>query len=201
MATILCLTIVAAIAAPKVQGYFLQARLGYAKPYLAEIAEKQRQYRIITGQYCCTGYNGTDENALSNALGVSLTNAGDFCFEFICNSTSVCASNPNTTSFIVPPDPGTATPDFEVWAVLRPPSGAGGVQGPGGANCTPAPSKATPTGWTNASTATSSAGRAGEVVVLRYPPPANGTSASPGTYHAVPFTWTLGFSLSDAMVP
>lgn len=198
MTTVACMLILGAIAVPRLQGYVLQSRLNAAKPYLMEIAAKQRMYKAETGSYCCSGYN-LDEQTLNNGLGLSLLDDGDFCFVFICQSTTLCAQT-SGPGWIVPVSggPGNA-PDFEVWAILQ--TTGPTTPGPGNTTCMPLPGKAAPTGWVNPSSSTSSAGRAGEVVVLRYPPPTNGLSSSVGTYHAVLFDWRDGISLSDAMQP
>ena len=194
MATIICVATLAAIAVPRLSGYVLQSRLEAAKPYLAQIAARERMYKIETGTYCCTT-SGLAEANLMASLGVSLTDTGDFCFVFICQSSSLCQST-SGPGFISTPA-GTA-PDFEVWAILQD-SAAGADAGPGSTACTPAPGKAAPTGFVALSTSVS-AGRGGQVVVLRYPPPSNGLGST-GTYHAVPMDWRDGFSVSDAMSP
>ncbi len=201
MTTISCIMILAAIATPRMQGYFRQTHLADAKPYLAEIAEKERIYKITTGKYCCTAYTDFSEQTLSNGLSLSLYDASDFCFVFICNNSSLCEAPQASPSFIVPSNSSSSATEFEVWAILRDLSVIGPVQGPGNTSCTPVPTKTAPTGWVYPSSATTSAGRTGQVVVLRYPPPANSITVSQGIYHAVQFTWTDGFSVSDAMFP
>jgi prepilin-type N-terminal cleavage/methylation domain-containing protein len=193
-----CIAILAAMAVPRMSGYILQGHLDGAKPYLQELATKQRLYKIENGSYCCTT-STTDENALNTALGLSVANAGDLCVVFICRSSSICQSTV-TTSFISPIATGVSQPDFEIWAILRSTS-TGVVTGPARQSCTPITGKQPPTGWVNASSATTRAGRAGEAVVLRYPPPTNGPDASVGTYHAITFNWLDGVSSSDAMFP
>lgn len=195
MATVACMLVLGAMAVPKLQGYVLQSRLEAAKPYLMEIAAKQRMYRIENGVYCCTSY-ALDETTLSKELGLSLSDSGDFCFVFICQSGTLCskASGPG----FIAPSSGSA-PEFEVWAILR--TAAAAVSGPNSVSCQAAAGKAAPTGWAYASTPTTRAGRVGQAVVLRYPPPPNGISASNGNYHPVRFDWRDGFSLSDAMQP
>jgi prepilin-type N-terminal cleavage/methylation domain-containing protein len=196
MIAVTCIAVLAAIAAPRVKGYVLEARLNGAKPYLMEIAAKSRMYRIETGKYCCSGYTTFNETTLSNNLGLSLAEAGDFCFMLICRDAAVCEA-PVTTGFIAP---ATSVPDFEVWAVLRN-STATTVTGPGSTVCTVASGKASPTGWVAAATPTTNSGRVGQVVALRYPSPVNGLSDATGTYHAIKFDWRDGISLSDAMLP
>jgi Tfp pilus assembly protein PilE len=53
--TLACIAVLAAVAMPKFSGYILQAHLQGAKPYLLELAAKQRNYRIENGTYCCGG--------------------------------------------------------------------------------------------------------------------------------------------------
>ena len=194
MTTIACAAILAAIAVPRLSGYVRQARLEAAKPYLAQIAARERMYKIETGSYCCTA-SGTNENTLVSGLGVTLADTGDFCFVFVCQSSSLCQST-SGPGFIATPS-GTA-PDFEVWAILQD-TASGTNQGPGSTTCTPATGKAAASGFVALSTS-GGAGRGGQVVVLRYPPPLNGLGAN-GTYHAVPMDWRDGFTVSDAMSP
>ena len=191
MVTIACAITIAAIAAPRFQSYLLQTRLEGAKPYLAQIAAKQRMAKIMTGTYCCSGYN-LDETTLANGLGLNLADTGDFCFVFICQNATSCAQT-SGPGFITPITGGSANqPEFEVWAILA--NGTGQQTGPGSTKCTPVTGKANPTGWVNAS----GAGSAGHVVVLRYPPPVNGPGST-GSYHGVTFNWRDGTSTSDAM--
>jgi prepilin-type N-terminal cleavage/methylation domain-containing protein len=195
---VMCIAILAAMAVPRMSGYILQGHLDGAKPYLQELATKQRMYKIENGSYCCST-STLDENNLNSALGLSVANTGDFCVAFICRNALSCQSAV-TNSFISPIASGVSQPDFEIWAILRSTS-SGAVAGPGSLSCTPITGKQSPTGWVNASTATTSAGRTGEAVVLRYPPPTNGPDASQGTYHAITFNWLDGVSSSDAMYP
>ena len=198
MAAIVCVSIVAAIAIPKVSGYVLQARLEAAKPYLMQIAARQRMYKVENGVYCCsTAGSGTNENLLAAGLGVTLSDIGEFCFVFVCQSTTLCQTT-SGPGFITATS-GT-TPDFEVWAILQ--SSGAAASGPGGTACTPATGKAASTGWV-AAAGSNSAGRAGEVVVVRYPPPLNG-AGSTGLYAphtGQTFTWTDGISTTDARFP
>lgn len=179
---------------PKLQGYILQSRLTAATPYLMEIAAKQRMYKVETGRYCCSNY-ALDEGTLSSGLGLSLGDAGDFCFVFICQDTSLCAqvSGPG---FIAPvpggPKNANGAPEFEVWAILQ--STGPTTSGPGGTACQPLSGKASATGWVQAS-GSGLAGRAGQVAALRYPPPANGFDISTN------FDWRDGITLSNALRP
>lgn len=196
MVTISCVLILAAVAVPKMQGYLLQTRLEAAKPYLAQIAAKQRMAKITSGVYCCQGYN-LDEDTLVAGLGLNLADTGDFCFVFICRSLAFCSQASGPGFITTVPDPASQ-PDFEVWAILQSATGSQ-AQGPGGTACAPAAGKAIPTGWVNAS-GSGRAGRAGQTVALRYAPPVNGVSQT-GAYHAVTFSWRDGASISDAMFP
>ncbi len=199
MTTILCVTIIAAMAVPRVSGYLLQARLEGAKPYLMQIAARQRMYRIENGQYCCSvSDSATNEDVMAAKLGVTLSDIGDFCFVFICRSSSACQTT-SGPGFITS---GSGTPpDFEVWGILYDGSSST-VSGPGGITCTPAAAKAAPTGWVAARTSTA-AGRTGQVVVARYPPPLNGPGATGAfsPHGGVSFTWTDGTSITDASQP
>ena len=193
MAAIVCITVLAAIATPHLSGYIRQSRLEAAKPYLAQIAARERMYKIENGQYCCTT-SGLSENALVAGLGVTLADIGDFCFVFICQSTTLCQSV-SGPGFI---SASANAPDFEVWAILQ--DGISGTDpGPGGTACTPATGKAAGTGFV-AAAGSASAGRGGQAVVLRYPSPVNGIGAN-GTYHAVVMDWRDGITASDAMSP
>ena len=196
MVTVTCMVALAAIAVPRMTGYMLGGRLDSANATLSQIAAKQRMYKISNGSYCCTTYKG-DENVLQNGLGLSLADNGDYCFVFVCQSTTLCpqASGPG---FISTASGAPASqPDFEVWAILQ--AATGTTAGPGSTQCTAAAGKAASTGFAAAS-ASGVAGRAGQVVALRYPPPVNGPGNT-GSYHAVTFDWHDGISKSDALFP
>ena len=197
MVTITCIAIMAALAVPRIQGYLLQSHLESAKSYLAQISARQRMYKITTGYYCCQGYN-LDEDTLTSGLGINLADAGDYCFVFICQDSTLC---PQTSGpgFITATTGGKKNqPDFEVWAILQN-SATQTAAGPGFTSCNTTAGKTSPLGWV-LSSSSASAGRAGQVVSLRYPPPANGLSG-PGSFHAIPFDWHDGMSISDAMSP
>ncbi len=198
MVTVTCMVLLAATVVPRMSGYMLQGRLDTANAYLAQIAAKQRMFKITSGTYCCTTYKG-DENVLVNGLGLNLADMGDYCFLFVCQDTTICpqATGPGFITAI--PGGPAAQPDFEVWAILQTGTGPGNTAGPGSATCTPAAGKATSTGFAAASSS-GQAGRAGQVVALRYPPPVNGLG-SLGSYHAVTFNWHDGISKSDAQYP
>ena len=198
MVTITCIAIMAAIAVPKVQGYLLQSRLESAKSYLAQISARQRMYKITTGSYCCQGYN-LAEDTLTNGLGLNLAETGDYCFVFICQDNTLC-SQTSGPGFITPIPGGkkASQPEFEVWAILQS-SATQTAVGPGFTSCNPSAAKAAPLGWVLSSSA-ASAGRAGQVVSLRYPPPPNGLGGL-GSFHGIMFDWHDGMSISDAMSP
>ena len=195
MVAIACITVLSAIAVPRLQGYVLEARLNGAKPYLMEIAARQRMYKLETGRYCCTSSSGFAENTLVSSLSSSARDAGDFCFMFVCKDTALCEST-TSVNYI---DASGGKPDFEVWALLRP-AGVTTVAGYGGATCTVATDKAAATGWVRSAAAV--AGRTGQAVVLRYPPPANGIAAVSGNHRTtVRMDWRDGVSLTDALLP
>lgn len=200
MVTISCIIVLSMIAMPSFKNYILQSNLQAAKPYLAELAAKQRMFKVINGVYCCSNYDGSSENQLVGALGLSTADSGDFCYIFVCNSTSLCAStNGGPSGFISGNAAGGSAPDFEVWAVLN--NGTGGVKGPSGANCNPSLNKNSPAGWV-ATSNSAVAGHAGQVVVLRYPPPPNGLSTGLDVFHTgVTMNWQAGTSISDALFP
>ena len=187
MITVACVGILAAIAVPRLQGSLLEARLNAAKPYLMEIAARQRMAKLETGSYCCSGGNVTSEDTLATALPASLSDAGDFCFMVVTASANFAAGA--VTS-------GAGATEFEVWGVLR---ATGADLSPKASNnltCSPvstAGTKGAPTGWVRASTQTTLAGRAGKAVLLRYPPPANGALLG--------YVWQDGISTTNALLP
>src|SRR5665213_863258 len=129
---IACIAVLAAIAAPKMSGFILQAHLDGAKPYLQELATKQRMYKIENGTYCCST-STTDENNLATTLGLSVANAGDLCIVFVCRDATICQTA-MSNAFISPIASGVPKPDFEIWALLRNTS-SGTVTGPGNIVC------------------------------------------------------------------
>ncbi len=185
--------ILAAVAVPRMSGYLRQGGLEAAKPYLVEIAARQRAYLVENGQYCCTAGN-LNENVLARGLEVNLAKTGDFCFVVICLNPTLCQSV-SGPGFITA---NGTLPDFEVWAILQDSSSTINT-GPGGTICTPAVGKVLPTGL-GAAAGSGLAARGGQVVALRYPTPANGFDTF-GSFHAVPFQWRDGISTSDAMLP
>ncbi|MGI4795188.1 MAG: type IV pilin protein [Janthinobacterium lividum] len=200
MVTISCIIVLSLIALPSFKSYILQSNLQAAKPYLAEIAAKQRMFKAVNGVYCCSNYDGSNENLIATSLGLSLTDSGDFCYIFVCTSGTLCASGSGSASSFISGNPtGGSAPDFEIWAMLI--NGTGSVSGPSGATCSPRTGKVSPTGWVAASNS-ASAGRTGQIVALRYPPPPNGLSTGADAFHTgVTMNWQAGTSMSDALFP
>ena len=194
MIVVTIIGILATIAVPVYRGYVQQAHLAEAKPYLLEIASKERSYKVRNGLYCCTGGN-LSEATLTSGLNVDLNGTGNFCFVVICRDSSLCGST-SSTNFISASQSGDPTVEFEVWAILRATSTTT-VSGPSSTTCTMPSTKATPTGWVQASSSTQPS-REGEVVVYRYPPPPNRRDSAAGT-DSVIFNWLEGLSESHAL--
>ena len=100
MIVVTIIGILATIAVPIYRGYVQQAHLAEAKPYLLDIASKQRSYKARNGLYCCTGGN-LSEATLTSGLNVDLNGTGNFCFVVICRRrcSALCTST-NSTSFL-----------------------------------------------------------------------------------------------------
>jgi len=194
MIVVTIIGILAAIAVPAYQGYVRTAHLNEAKPYLLDIAAKQRSYKVRNGVYCCSGGN-LDETVLTSGLNLDLNGTGNFCFAVICRDASLCAST-NSTNFISSSQGGDPTPEFEVWAILRA-SSAATVGGPQGTTCRMSATKPAPTGWVQ-SASSGQAGREGRVVAYRYPAPPNRRDAAAGQ-DSVFFSWLEGLSESHAI--
>src|ERR1700761_9066274 len=90
--------ILTAIAVPAYRGYVRQAHLDEAKPYLLDIASKERSYKVRNGVYCCTT-STLNETTLTAGLNTDLNSTGNFCFVVICRDSSLCGST-TSTSFI-----------------------------------------------------------------------------------------------------
>jgi prepilin-type N-terminal cleavage/methylation domain-containing protein len=193
MIVVTIIGILAAIAIPTYRGYVRAAHLNEAKPYLLDIASKERSYKVRNGVYCCAGGN-LNETVLATGLNLDLNSTGNFCFVVICRDSAICGST-NSTNFVSTTQTGDPTPEFEVWAVLRATSNTT-VSGPQGTTCTMSASKVTPTGWV--STSLTSAGREGRVVVYRYPAPPNRRDTAAGQ-DSVFFNWLEGLSESHAL--
>jgi prepilin-type N-terminal cleavage/methylation domain-containing protein len=194
MIVVTIIGILATIAVPVYRGYVRQAHLAEAKPYLLEIASKERGYKARNGTYCCSG--GTlNETTLSSGLNLDLNGTGNFCFVVICRDATQCAST-TSTGFISTAQAGDSTPELEVWAILRG-SNTTSVSGPQGTTCTMAATKPVPTGWVPSSGSGLPA-REGRVVALRYPAPPNRRDSAAGL-DSVTFTWLDGISDSHAL--
>ena len=196
MVVVTIVGILATAAVPVFSGYVREARMNEAKPYLLDIAARERVYKLRNGTYCCSG-SGLDETVVSAGLGIDLNVTGNFCFVVICRDSTLCTTT-TSTAFIAASETGDPTVEFEVWAILRQTSTTS-VAGPQSSTCTMASTKRIPTGWVQASTSTL-AGRQGRAIVLRYPPPPNGRDATAGA-NSVKFSWVEGMSLSHALTP
>jgi prepilin-type N-terminal cleavage/methylation domain-containing protein len=194
MIVVTIIGVLATIAVPIYRSYVQQAHLAEAKPYLLDIASKERSYKVRNGLYCCSG--GTlSEATLTSGLNVDLSGTGNFCFVVICRDSALCAGTTGT-NFISTPQAGDPTVEFEVWAILRATSTTT-VSGPSSTTCTMPAAKAIPTGWVQASSSTQKA-REGQVVVYRYPPPPNRRDSAAGT-GSVTYSWVDGISQSNVL--
>lgn len=196
MVVVTIVGILASMAVPVFRGYVEEARMNEAKPYLLDIAARERIYKLRNSTYCCSG-SGLDETVISAGLGVDLTTTGNFCFVFICRDSTLCTTA-TSTAFIAASETGDPTVEFEVWAILRQTSTTT-VSGPQSSTCTMASTKRIPTGWVQPSTSSLS-GRQGRAIVLRYPAPPNGRDAVAGA-NSVKFSWVEGLSLTHALLP
>jgi prepilin-type N-terminal cleavage/methylation domain-containing protein len=194
MVVVTIIGILAAVAVPIYSGYVREARLNEAKPYLMDIASRERIYKLRNGVYCCSG-DSSDETVTSPALGIDLTTTGNFCFVVVCRDAALCAS-PASTNFITSSEAGDPTVEFEVWAILRASSGTS-VSGPQSSTCTMSNTKRPPTGWVYPASS-GGAGSEGRAVVFRYPPPPNGRDAVTGA-DGLRYSWVEGLSLTDAV--
>src|SRR6201995_3443321 len=117
MIVVTIIGILATIAVPIYRTYVQQAHLNEAKPYLLDIASKERSYKVRNGVYCCSAGNFSEAN-LTSGLNVDLNSTGNFCFVVICRDSSICAST-TAANFIAASETGDPTVEFEVWAILR----------------------------------------------------------------------------------
>ena len=186
--------VLSAVAIPIFRGYVQEARLSEAKPFLVEIAARQRSYKARNGVYCCST-DTLDERNVGPALGIDLKETGNFCFAFVCKNAALCASvtSPN---FVATAETGDPAIEFEVWAILRA-STTATLTGPNSSTCRMDNAKRPPTGWVAAATSGLS-GREGRVAVLRYPAPVNGRDATLGI-DSVQFNWLEGLSVTHAL--
>jgi prepilin-type N-terminal cleavage/methylation domain-containing protein len=196
MVVVTIIAMLASLAVPIYTNYLRDARLNEAKPFLLDIAARERLYKFKNGVYCCGG-NNFDETVTGPALGVDFTNTGNFCFVIVCRDSTICTS-PTATNFITSSEAGDPTVEFEVWAVLRT-TATTSLAAPQGSTCTMSASKPTPTGWVAASNTTRPA-REGRAVVFRYPPPPNGLDAVAGA-NGIRFSWSEGLSTTHALTP
>src|ERR1700712_793238 len=113
MIVVTIIGILAAISIPTYRNYVRQAHLNEAKPYLLDIASKERSYKVRNGTYCCAAGNMSEANLISG-LNVDLNSTGNFCFIVICRDATLCSST-NSTAFIAASQSGDPTTEFEVW--------------------------------------------------------------------------------------
>ncbi|MBF0180579.1 MAG: prepilin-type N-terminal cleavage/methylation domain-containing protein [Magnetococcales bacterium] len=195
MVVVVIIGILAAISMPHFGRMTLMGRLNDAKPYIMSISAKERMYYTKKGSY----YAAVDEQDLEDNLGVDLRDATDFCFVVRTGTSSgnYISSSANTGAV------GTANEaGFEVWAVLRAAGGANDTvvvtPSPSSAvTCTTADQKNSATGWVVDANAVSGEGR---VVVLRYPPPQDGTdTATRNGRSDISLDWASGISITDAL--
>jgi len=196
MVVVTIIGILASVAMPIFRGYVQEAQINEAKPYLLEIAAKQRSYMIRNGVYCCSG-DTFDETAIGPALGIDLEETGNFCFAIVCKDSLLCESK-TVANFVASSETGDPATEFEVWAILRASTGIT-LSGPQGSTCRMDKAKRPPTGWV-APSGSGSAAREGRVAVLRYPPPLNGRDSVTGT-DGIQFNWVEGLSVSHALIP
>jgi type IV pilus assembly protein PilE len=194
MIVVTIIGVLATIAVPIYRSYVQQAHLAEAKPYLLDIASKERSYKVRNGLYCCSG-DTLSEATLTSGLNVDLNGTGNFCFVVICRDSSLCAGT-TSTAFISNSQAGDPTVEFEVWAILRATSTTT-VSGPQSTACTMPTTKPAPTGWVQ-SASSGLTGREGRAVVYRYPPPPNRRDSAAGS-DSVVFNWLEGISESDAL--
>jgi prepilin-type N-terminal cleavage/methylation domain-containing protein len=194
MVVVTIIGILAAVAVPVYLGYVQEARLNEAKPYLLDIASKERTYKIRNGVYCCSG-DIFDESVTGPGLGVDLNSTGNFCFVVICRDAAICGGT-TAKNFIATAEAGDPAIEFEVWAILRGSTGTT-LAGPQGASCKMDSAKLTSTGWV-APANSGAAAREGRVVVFRYPPPPNGRDTVTGQ-DGLRFSWVEGTSVTHAL--
>lgn len=194
MIVVTIISVLATVAVPIYRSYVQQAHLAEAKPYLLDIASKERSYKARNGLYCCAAGTLSEAN-LTSGLNVDLNGTGNFCFVVICRDSTLCAAT-SGTNFVSTSQGGDPTVEFEVWGILRASSTAA-VSGPQSTTCSMSASKPTPTGWVQ-SAGSGLAGREGRVVVYRYPPPPNRRDSAAGQ-DSIFFNWLEGVSESHAL--
>ena len=194
MVVVSIIGLLAIFAIPQYRAYVLDARLDDAKPMLKDIEARMRIMATETGQYCCQG-SPLDEDILAAELGAPVHENGDFCFMITCKDAALCPTVA-THAYVANAEAEDAPIHFEIWAVLRE-AATGDIDGPG-ETCAIAANKP-PTGWVEPRTSTNF-GREGQAVVLRYPPPANGTDAITGK-GGLRYSWESGFSKTQPLNP
>ena len=110
MVSVSIIGILMAIGIPHFRLYILESRLEGAIPYLTQIQARQRVHKVTTGKYCCEN-GGLNENNLDVKLGLSIEEAGDFCFVFICTNANLCGAT-SGPGFISAAETGDPTPEF-----------------------------------------------------------------------------------------
>lgn len=198
MVVIVIIGILASLGAPMFSKFMLTARAKDALPYLMQIASKARMYKIREGNYYIAATTGNqDEQLLEDNLGVDLRDSANFCYVVVCEANCETASttgNMGGASYLTDTAPTTPTPEFEVWAILRANDGTNGandtVTSTGSFSCVTADVKNDATGWVE-SLASAVAGSESRVVILRYPPPADGISGA--------YDWASGITISDVI--
>lgn len=190
--------VLASIGLPIYQGYIRTVNLEKAAPYLRSISTKQQIRHNRTGKYLAT----LSEQDIVERLGVDVSGVGDFCFMVFCTDAATCVDNSETAASAgtLIATPTGNTPSFQVIAVLRQVSDAS--VGGASSTCTvsTSPAKTDSSGWVN--TSGTGAGSEGRVVILTYPPPADGVATSVTIAgHAVQLDWNLGIAKTDAELP
>lgn len=192
MVVVAIIGIIAAISAPSFRIAVIQGQMQDAKPYLMRIAAAQRNFNNRTGAYYPAAADEFDEQNIEDNLGVSLEDAGDFCFIIRRQAAEMVSNMTNPT------------PDFEVWAVLRndaysalnPENDQVVITGSGGDTCVTADSKRDASGWVEDNGIASE----GRVIVLRYPPPAGGFDTGTTSHRGVTHDWVKGISEKDVFL-
>lgn len=198
MVVIVIIGVLASLGAPLFNNFLLTARAKDALPYLMQIASKERMYKIREGNYYIAATSGSqDEQLLESNLGVDLRDSADFCYVVVCEAnceTATAAGNMAGTAYLTDAAPTTPTPEFEVWAILRTNDGTNGandtVTSTGSFSCVTADVKNDATGWVD-TLASATAGSESRMIILRYPPPADGISGA--------YDWSAGITISDVI--
>lgn len=177
-------------------------RVGNAKaaePYLMALAAKLRANKNSLGDWMkdkaiytaggtvgTTDYSAFDEQFLEDFLGIDLKDAADFCFMVTFD----------VNDFITPTDLETGE-GFEIWAVLRDDHASVSVRGTE-TSCVTADAKLPASGWVGSDSELP--GGKGRVVVLRYPPPTEGSQEITIDEVTRVFDWQNGMTISDVLL-